>query len=138
MAQTTDRRVALDRPTIDVGPRDLFWHILEGGLGHLAETDEPAAGLRQRNAYEPAAAFASAARQCHHGAKRHQIAGQVVDRRDRVELRARLGAGEQLALSCRDAADRLHDGIEPAAGSPGPDMAEGAHRDVHQAGAELY
>src|SRR5215469_11947191 len=90
MAQTTDRSITLDRPAVDVCLRQLLRYIPEGGLGHLTPGHQPASHLRQRDAYEPAAAFAGATRQCHHRAECHQIAGQVVDRRHRVELRARL------------------------------------------------
>jgi hypothetical protein len=49
-----------------------------------------------------------------------QIAGQVVDRRNRVELRAGLGAGEQLAVTRRDAADVLHHVSKPRRDAHGP------------------
>jgi len=57
MAQPTDRGVAVDRPAVDLGLRDVLRDILEGGLGHLAAIDQPTPGLRQRDADEPAAAF---------------------------------------------------------------------------------
>jgi hypothetical protein len=47
MAQPADRSVAVDRPAVDVGLRQLFRHILERRAGDLAETDKPGAGLRQ-------------------------------------------------------------------------------------------
>ena len=103
-------------------------------LRHLAPPDQPAPGLRQRDPHQPAPAFLRAPGQRHHRAERHQVAGQVVDRRDRIELRTRRRAGEQLALAAGDAADRLHHGVEAAARGPRPDVAEGAQRDVDDAG----
>src|SRR5207302_2220608 len=55
------------------------------------------------------------------------------DRRYRIELRARCRAGEQVALACGDAADRLHDGVEAAARRPRSDVSEGAQRDEDDA-----
>src|SRR5262249_26773855 len=102
-----------------------------------AAPDEPAPGLRERDPHEPAAALARAPGERHHRAERHQIAGQVIDRRHRVELRARLLAGEELALTVCDAADRLHDRVEATAGGPGADVAERAQRDEDDPGPEL-
>ena len=56
---------------------------------HLAEIGHPLADLGERDAHQPAAALARAARQRHHRAERHQVAGAIVDRRHRIELRAR-------------------------------------------------
>src|SRR5262249_32661956 len=43
----SDRRVALDRPAVEVGLREFFRYVPEGTFRHLAEADEPAPGLRQ-------------------------------------------------------------------------------------------
>jgi hypothetical protein len=48
MAQAANRRVAFDRPAVDVGLRDFLRHVFEAGFGHLAETDEPAGRLRRQ------------------------------------------------------------------------------------------
>jgi hypothetical protein len=68
MAQAADGRIAVDRPAVDVGLRDFVRHVLERRFGHFAAVDQPAAGLRQRDAHEPAAAFAGAACQRDHRA----------------------------------------------------------------------
>ena len=114
-----------------------FGTSLQLGLGHLAPVDQPAPGLGQRDPHQPASALAGPAGERDHRAERHQVAGQVVDRRDRVELRARLLAGEQLALAAGDAADRLDHRVEAAARRPRPDVAEGAQRDVDDAGPQF-
>src|SRR5579864_3211727 len=52
------------------------------GTGHAvnaAEMPEPMAGLRQRAAHMPGAAFLGAARQRRHGGEGEQIAGGVVE-----------------------------------------------------------
>jgi hypothetical protein len=90
--------------------------------------------LRERDAHEPAAAFTCAARERDHGAERHQVAGEVVDRGHRVELRAGFLSREQLALPVGDAAHRLDDGIEAAARCPRSFMTESAERDADDAG----
>src|SRR2546426_2148711 len=95
----------------------------------MAASDEPASDLSERNAHEPASALAHAAPERDHRAERHQIAGQVVDRRHGIELRPRRGAGEQLTLAARDAADRLHHRVEATARCPRPDVTERAQRD---------
>lgn len=45
MAQPTDRGVAPDRPPVDVGLRDLLWHVLERSGGYLATSDWRWSGL---------------------------------------------------------------------------------------------
>src|SRR3989454_12740103 len=103
MMEAANRRVARHRPALELRGGELLRHVLELGLRHLAASDEPAAGLGQRDPHEPAAALARASCESYHGAERHQVTGQIVDRRDRIELRARRGTGEQLALTVRDA-----------------------------------
>src|SRR5437870_2122170 len=115
MAQPTDWRVARDRPALQLFGDEFLRHVLELGLRYLAASDQPAPGLRQRDPHEPAAALTRAAGESHERAEGHQIAGQVVDRRHRIELRARRGTGKQLTLAARDAADRLHHRVEAAA-----------------------
>src|SRR5262245_61019992 len=125
MVQPTDRRIARHRPAVQLRWREFLRHVPEIGLWHLAASDEPAPGLSERDPHKPASARAHAARERHHRAERHQIPGEVVDRRYRIELRARRGTGEQLALAAADTADRLHHRVEAATRRPGPDVAEG-------------
>src|SRR5262245_29354013 len=125
MVQPTDRRIARHRPAVQLRWRKFLRHVLQLGLRHLAASDEPAPGLSERDPHEPAAALARAACERHHRAERHQIPGQVVDRRYRIELRAWRGTGEHLALAAADTADRLHHRVEAATRRPGPDVAEG-------------
>src|SRR5437870_1548190 len=84
MVQPTDRCVARHRPALQFCGGEFLRHVLELSLRHLATSDEPASGLRQRDPHEPAAALAHAAGEGHHGAERHQIASQIVDRRHRI------------------------------------------------------
>src|SRR5262245_18677716 len=133
MMQPTDRGIARHRPAVQLRWREFLWHVLQLGLRYLAASDEPAPGLGERHPHKPAAALARAARERHHRAERHQIAGEVVDRRYRIELRPRRGTGEQLALAAGDTADRLYHRVEAATRGPRPDVAEGAQRDKHDA-----
>src|SRR6266436_7015925 len=103
MTQAADRRVARDRPALELRRSELLLHVLELGLGHLTAPDEPAPGLRERDPHEPAAAFAGTAGERDHRAEGHEIAGQVVDRRHRIELRTRRRAGKEITLAARDA-----------------------------------
>src|SRR5262245_4506717 len=137
MMQPTDRGIALHRPAVQLRGREFLWYVLQLGLRHLAASDEPAPGLSKRDPHKPAAALARAPRERHHRAERHQIAREIVDRRYRIELRARRGAGEQLALATGDTADRLHYRVEAATRRPRPDVAEGAQRDEHDARPQL-
>src|SRR5262245_65463390 len=104
MAQSSGGRVARRGPARDLLGRELLGYIREPAVRHLAAAGDPAAGLRQRDAHEPAAALARPARQRHHRAEGHQIAGDVVDGGDRIELWARLGTWEEVALALGDAA----------------------------------
>src|SRR5207248_7250516 len=65
MVQPTDRRVARHRPALQLRGGKFLRHILEVGLRHLATSDEPAPGLRQRDAHEPAATLTPAAANGH-------------------------------------------------------------------------
>src|SRR5919108_5052233 len=137
MVQPTDRGIARHRPAVQLRWREFLRHVLQLGQWHLAASDEPAPGLSEGDAHKPAAALAHAAREGHHRTERHQIPSEVVDRRYRIELRARRATGEQLALTAADTADRLHYRVEAAPRRPRPDVAEGAQRDEHDAGPEL-
>ena len=126
MAQLAGRGHAFDRPFRYLGFGELGRDVLELRLGHFAAADQPAPGLCQRDAHQPAAAFGRSALQRYERAERHQIAGQIIDRRHRIELRAGLFAGEELTLASSDAADVLHDRVETAPARPRADMAERA------------
>src|SRR5262249_18180259 len=122
------RRLAGHRPALELLGLEFLRYVLQLGLRQLAALDEPASHLREGDAHEPAAALARTAGESDHRGERHQIAGEEVDRRHRVELRARLVAGEELALAGDDAAHALNHRIEAAARRPGPDVTEGAQR----------
>src|SRR5439155_635690 len=55
----------------------------------------------------------------------------------RAAPRAGPRAGEELTLTSRDTADRLHHRVEAAAGRPRPDVAERAQRNEHDAGSHF-
>src|SRR5262245_16758720 len=137
MVQPTDRGIARHQPAVQLRWREFLRHVLQLGLRHLAASDEPAPGLSKRDPRKPAAALAHAPRERHHRAERHQITGEVVDRRYRIELRARRGTGTQLALAAAYTADRLHHRVEAATRRPRPDVAERKQRDEHDTGPKL-
>src|SRR5207247_265333 len=130
------RRLACRRPTRQFVGGELGRYALERPSRHLAEIDDPLADLSERNAYQPATAFARAPRQGHHGAKGHQVARAIVDRRDWVKLWSRSLAGDALRLTYRHAADGLHDGVEAATRRPGAGMTEGTKRNIDEPRAD--
>ena len=62
--------------------------------GTCPPLNQPASRLRERDGHEPAAALSRAARQRNQRTECHQVAGDVVDRGDGIELWTRLHAGE--------------------------------------------
>src|SRR5256886_5660696 len=115
MTQATHRRLARDRPALQLFRSEFLRHVLELGLRHLTAADEPAPRLRERDPHEPAAALAGPAGESHERAEGHQVTSQIVDRGHRVELWARRATREQLALAAGDPADRLHHRVEATA-----------------------
>src|SRR5262245_9772984 len=115
VAEPAGWRLTDRRPTFQFAGDELGWYALERRRRHFAEINDPLADLSERDPYQPAAPFPRPTRQCHHRAKRHQVARAIIDRRDRVELRPRRLPREALRLPYRDAADGLHHRVEAAA-----------------------
>src|SRR5690606_36384461 len=100
-----------------------------------AETVDPATGLRQRHAHVPATPLLCATRQRHHRAERRQIAGRMVERLCWQRLGA-VDAGGLTALP-GNAADGLHQAVEPAPVAPRSLATVGAERDAEDTGPQF-
>ena len=100
-----------------------------------AEIADPMAGLGERNAHVPAAAFADAPGKRRHSPERHEIAGGMVEHLH--GQRVRLVAAGRLRLGMIEAARGLHQGIEAAPAAPGALVAVSRERDIDDAGPDL-
>ena len=100
-------------------------------IGNAAEIPDPAPGLRQRHADVPTAAFARLARLRHHRAKRHQVAGDMIENLRGQFLRA-VDPG-RLSLRMVEARCGLHQRVKAATFRPWSHMAVGRKRHIDDA-----
>ena len=120
MSQLTYRSFASRRPA-----RYLFRAELDCGrfrvrFENLAPVHQPLAGLCQRDTHQPAAPLPNPPSQSSQRSVGHQKAGQIVNRRNRIELRTRLLAKNELPLPVGDSAHRLHHRVKPSSRGPQP------------------
>src|SRR5712691_4493985 len=102
MAEPAGWRLTDRRPAFQLAGGELGGYTLERRSRHFAEIDDPLADLGEGDPDQPAAAFPRPTRQRRHRAERHQVAGAIIDRRDRVELRRRRLFRKTLRLTYRD------------------------------------
>ena len=127
VADAAARRVHLAEQRRELRRRQLFGQAAPAPSGSAA-VDDPLPDARERDAHQPAAALAARARERHADAEGHQVAADVVDRRNRQELRLAV-----LAEALRDAAHRLHDAVEAAPPAPRAALAPRGERDADDA-----